>query len=517
MIRISRILSAMAAAVRVTALVLLVPVVVAFLYEPHDTLVAGVLVPGGALPFVVSAVLSAAVWLPLRIVTRRAAQEELLEREAYLAVALGWVACTALAGLPFLTAGKLGPLESFFEAMSGLTGTGLSALHDIDGTSLSLLFWRALLQWVGGLAFIVLTAALLSRLTHGGLQFFRSEGGGHAGTRIRPRLAETARELGKAYVGLTALFAVLLFFVLRFKLHMEDGRATLEAVVETFAAYGNGAFTLHANAAFHDDGAVQAVLSLMMLAGATNVTLAFLLVRRGQVRNLVTNTEWRFFFGLVATTVVGVALLLVRAGLASTGSLGQATDLLPGLASHSLREAAFTVTSLATGSGLFSTDYAVWPGAAQLLLLFAILVGGTAGSAAGGIKAFRALTLLKVVGREVRRLLHPRAVIPVRVGQRVVPEQTVSAVVAFFFTYLLAWLLGAFLLLVAESMGVLDATSVSLAALSNVGAGFGSVGPTIGTAHLTSLSKVVLSFLMWFGRMEVFAALLVFTPSSWRN
>jgi trk system potassium uptake protein TrkH len=502
MIRPARILAAIAAAARLATLLFLAPIVVAFLYEPRDLMVGSVAVPGAAVPFAVAAVLSTAVWLPLHILTRRAAQEELLEREAYLAVALGWIVCTALAGLPFLASGALGPLESFFEAMSGLTGTGLSALANVESAGAALLFWRAFLQWAGGLAFIVLTAALLSRLTHGGLQFFRREGAGHAGARIRTHLASTARELGKAYVGLTALFAVLLFMVLRIKLHMQDAPAALEAVVETFAAYGNGAFTLHAAPAFHEDGAVQAVLSLMMLAGATNITLAFLLVRRGQVRNLVTNPEWRFFFGLVATTVVGVALLLVRAGAAPA---------------HAAREAAFTVTSLATGSGLFSTDYAVWPGAAQLVLLFAILVGGTAGSAAGGIKVFRAQTLLRVVRREVRRLLHPRAVIPVRVGQRVVPEQTVSAVVAFFFTYLLAWLLGAFLLLVFESMGVLDATSVSLAALSNVGAGFGSVGPTIGTAHLTGLSKVVLSFLMWFGRMEVFAALLVFTPSSWKN
>ncbi|HUR60736.1 MAG TPA: potassium transporter TrkG [Candidatus Thermoplasmatota archaeon] len=501
MIRLPRILSAIASSARLTSLVLLVPIVVAFVYEPRDTLLGSLAIPGAALPFLVSAILATVVWLPLHILTRRFAEEELLEREAYLAVALGWVVCTALAGLPFLVSETLGPFEAFYEAMSGLTGTGLSTLHAVDGTSVSLLFWRALLQWVGGLAFIVLTAALLSRLTHGGLQFFQRDGG-HAGTRIRYRLAETARELGKAYVGLTALFVVLLFAILRFRLQMDDGQALLEALVETFAAYGNGAFTLHAAPAFHDDGWVQWALALMMLAGATNVTLAFLLVRRAQVRNLVTNVEWRFFFGLVATAVLGVTLLLVRAKLPLGGAL---------------REGSFTVVSLATGSGLFSTDYAVWPGAAQLLLLFAILVGGTAGSAAGGIKAFRALTLLKVVGREVRRLLHPRAVIPVRVGQRVVPEQTVSAVVAFFFTYLLAWLLGAFLLLVVESMGVLDATSVSLAALSNVGAGFGSVGPTIGTAHLTGLSKFVLSMLMWFGRMEIFAALLVFTPNSWRN
>jgi trk system potassium uptake protein TrkH len=139
-IRLQRILSAIAAAIRLTALVMLVPLVVAFAYERSDTLLLGVLVPGGAIPFLASAAIAGAVWLPLHIVTRRAAQEELLEREAYLAVALGWIVCTALAGLPFLTSGTLGPVESFFEAMSGLTGTGLSALRDIDGTSLSLLF-----------------------------------------------------------------------------------------------------------------------------------------------------------------------------------------------------------------------------------------------------------------------------------------------------------------------------------------------------------------------------------------
>jgi trk system potassium uptake protein TrkH len=283
---------------------------------------------------------------------------------------------------------------------------------------------------------------------------------------------------------------------------MEDGAAVLESLVETFAAYGNGAFTLHAAPWFQDNGYVQFLLGVMMVAGATNVTLAFLLVRRGQVRNLVTNPEWRFFLGLVCAAILGVALLLVRKGFA----IGNA-----------LRESTFTVVSLATGSGLFSTDYSLWPGAALLVLLFVLLVGGTAGSAAGGIKSFRALALLKVVGREIRRLLHPRAVIPVRVGSRVVPEQTVNAVIAFFFTYLLAWMFGAFLLLVIEPLGVLDATSISLAALSNVGAGFGLVGPTVGTAHLAGASKLILSVLMWFGRMEIFAALLVFTPSSWRN
>lgn len=256
MIHIPRVLGAISAGVRLTGVLLLLPIVVAFAYEPHDLAIGSFLVPSSITPFLASAALCGLLWIPLRIVTRRAMQEDLLEREAYLAVALGWLVCTALAGLPFLASGTLGPLESFFEAMSGLTGTGLTALHSIDGTAVSLLFWRALLQWIGGLAFIVLTAALLSRLTHGGLQFFRRETG-QTGVRLRPHLAKTARELGKAYLGLTALFVALLFLVLRFRLGMEDGQAILESIVETFAAYGNGAFTLHANSAFHDNGSVQ--------------------------------------------------------------------------------------------------------------------------------------------------------------------------------------------------------------------------------------------------------------------
>lgn len=523
MIRAPRIVSSLAAPLRGIALAMLAPVVVAFLYEPLDTRLFDLVpAPSGAYPFLAAIALCAVVWLPVHLATRKLAQDEIHDREAYLSVALGWIVAALFAGLPFLIAGSLGPVDSFFEAMSGLTSTGMTALapgsidafHDLANdaahpdTAVSLLFWRATLQWLGGLAFIVLTTALLSRLTHGGLRLFGDATAGAKG-RMRPKIAEVARSLGRIYVAVTITFIVLLYGVLRWHMHLVPKRAALEAIVETFAAYGNGAFTLHHFVPFQTDGWVQLILVLMMIAGATNVTLAFLLLRRRQWRALVGNPEWRFFLTLLAAAITVVGLLLYWAK--SRDALA-----LPGL--DPVRDAAFHVTSVATGTGLWSYNFAYWPAGTLLVLLLVMVVGGSAGSAAGGIKAFRALTLLKLVGRELRRLVHPKAVIPVRVGRRVVAEETVSAVTAFFFTFLIAWFLGTLAIALAEpKLPLADATSASLGAMSNVGTGFGEVAPAYGVAHLSLASHAILSILMWFGRMEIFAALLVFTPQSWRN
>jgi trk system potassium uptake protein len=500
-----RILSAAAAPARWIPVFLLLPLAVCLAFEPRDAslLRTGVLVPRMIEPFVGSALVALGVWAAARFVGRRRAHEDLLEREAYLAVALGWLLATFLASLPFFLSGRMGEADALFEAMSGLTGTGMTSLRGPpDQLPVSLLVWRAQLQWAGGLAFIVLTVAVLSRLTHGGLQLLRGEATGSGVSRIRPKVAEVARGLGRLYLALTAVFVVVLFLLYRYRLGLPRREALLEAMVEVFAAYGNGAFTLHLAGTGHHDAWVQAALGLIMVAGATNVTLAFLLVRRGQVRTLFTNPEWRFFLALVGTLATGILLILWRQG---------------GLDLAGARSDLFQVVSLATGTGLFAVDYAAWPHAALVLVMLAFLVGGTAGSAAGGIKSFRALLLVKTVVRETRRLVHPRAQVPVRVGRRVVSEETVMAVIAFFFSYLVLWVLGTFLLALAEpSLDLMESASASLAALGNVAGGFGSVGPAFGTASLGA-GKAVLAVLMWFGRMEILAAILVFTPQSWRS
>jgi trk system potassium uptake protein len=509
-ISILRVLSAIAALARLANFALLVPIPVALAYEPwvpHPNL-AGIHLPGSVLVFATAAILVALFWVPARFFTRRLAESDLPDREAYVAVAVGWLVVAAFAMLPFLLSQAIpNPVEAYFEAMSGLTGTGSSVLHDASGMAPSLLFWRAFTQWLGGLGIIVLTVALLSKLTHGGLQLFRSEVAGQAPTRIQPRLAELARDLWRIYLAFTLLFIVVLAALLHFHVGRPPQEAFLSAMTDTFSAYGNGAFFRHAESvAVYGSAWVEGLLSVMMLAGATNFTLVFLLLRRGRLRPLLQDPELRFFYAIVAIAIVAVA-----------ASLWRFSPMYADEPLAAARHGAFAAISAATGTGLANADASLWPAATTAMLLLLILVGGTAGSAAGGVKAFRALVLFRTVRRELRRLPHPRAIIPVRVGGRTVAEDTVTAVVAFFFTYLTAWVAGTLLLSLFQPGFSLDeAAGASLAALGNVGASFGPVHEG-GYGDLHWYSQVLLSGLMWIGRMEIFAALLLFTPSTWRD
>ena len=507
MISILRVTSAIAGIARLASFALLLPIPVALLYEPWvpNPHLLGIVVPSTALVFAASFVLDTLFWVPARLVTRRIAHEDLADREAYLTVAIGWLVMGAFAMLPFILSRTIvHPVDAYFEAMSGLTGTGASVLGDPQRLPASILFWRAFTQWLGGLGIIVLTVALLSKLTHGGLQLFRGEVAGQAPTRIQPRLAEIARGLWRIYLAFTLIFIVALAALLHFHTGLDVPQAFLAGMTDTFSAYGNGAFSSHpSSVAFYHDAGVEGLLAVMMLAGATNFTLVFVLLRRGRWRPLVQDPELRFFLAWALAAVAAVSLIL-----------WQVDRLSPRVA---LREGAFTAVSLATGTGLANAEYAHWPQAATVILFLLVLVGGTAGSAAGGVKAFRALVLLRTVRRELRRLLHPRAIIPVRVGSRVVAEDTVTAVVAFFFTYLIAWVVGAILLALFEPMFSIDAAAgASLSALGNVGTHFGILA-SAGYGSLHPQSKLLLTALMWFGRMEIFAAMLVFTPSSWRD
>lgn len=503
MMRLARVASAVAAIVRLVSFAFLLPIPVAFLYEPAAYDWFGVGVPATVPVFGISFLVCTTAWGTVRLLARRVADQDLLDREAYLTIAIGWLVVAAFVMLPFILSGVLrSPLHAFFEAMSGLTGTGFSVIPgELAETPASIVWWRAFTQWLGGLGIIVLTVALLSKLTHGGLQLFRGEAGSSTASRIRPKVAEVARGLWRMYGVITLLFVVLLTAATYARLRVPLKDAVFQGMVGTFSAYGNGAFTSAGLAPALADPWIQGLLAVMMLAGATNFTLAFLLVRRAQATPLLSNPEWRFFAVWTAAAAVAAVGILALSRMPS----GQA-----------IHEGIFTTISLATGAGLGAT-HAAWPAAANLLLILLVLVGGMAGSAAGGLKAFRGLVLLRVVAREMRQMLHPRAVLPLRVGPTVVPEGAVRAVVAFFFTYLGLWVLGAFLLLLLQpSLDLVGATGASLAALGNVGVTFGDVTDE-GIAAWGAASKAVLTALMWLGRMEIFAALLVLSPRSWRN
>lgn len=505
MIRLRRILSAVAAGLRLFGFAFLLPVPVAILFEEHDVpLIAGLRVPATVAAFLSSFLATVLVWAPLRLATRAAQDEDLTDREGTLAVGIGWLAATVLAMLPFLLSrASSNGVDAFVDAMSGLTGTATTTLRGYQSLPASLVFWRALLPWVGGLAIIVLMVALLSRLTHGGMPAVQGTGIS-GGARLKPKLAEAARSLWMLYLSATLAIALVLGAVFALRLHMTWGTAAFQGLVQGMGAFSTGGISDPAGPwPGAGDAVVDLVLVLAMLLGGTNFALTFAVLRRGDLRALGRNPEWRLYVGAFLGAVVLVTLLLVRAG--------------HGVAS-ALHEGAYATASLYTGTGTWATDFAAWPAAVLLVLMLTMLAGGSTGSSAGGIKSLRLLVLGKLVLRELRKILHPRAVVPVRVGQTVLREEAVTAVMAFFFTYLALWTAGTIALLaLSPSLEATDSAAAAASALGNVGAGFGHLGPTHGIASLGPAAKLVLCALMWLGRLEIFSALIVFNPLSWRT
>lgn len=505
MIRLRRILSAVAAALRLFSFAFLVPVPVALLYEESTAPFAfGLRLPATVAPFLVSYIVAVVVWAPLRLLTRAAQDEDLSDREGTLAVGLGWLAATVLATLPFTFSGVLrDPVSAFFEAMSGFTGTASTALHGYPSLPQSIVFWRAMLPWMGGLAIIVLTVALLSRLTHGAMPPMQGTGVS-GGARLKPKLAEAARGLWTLYLAVTLAVAALLTLLFALRIGMDWPTAAFQGVVQGMGAYSNGGISDPAGPwPGAGDWTVDTLLVVAMLLGGTNFALTFTTLRVGKVRNMAHSPEWRAYVAAFLGGAVLATLLLLRSGRGLLDALHAGT---------------YTVASLYTGTGTWIEDYAVWPTSALLVLLIAMLAGGSSGSPAGGIKAFRWLILGRLVLGETRKILHPKAVVPVRVGATVVKEEAVSAVMAFFFTYLALWLAGTLALVALEpGLDATDSAAAAASALGNVGGGFGALGPTHGFAHLLPASKLVLAALMWLGRLEIFTAVILFHPLAWRT
>jgi trk system potassium uptake protein len=502
-IRALRVLSGIAAIARLFSLTLLVPAVVAFSFEPWDrALPFGLQVPTSTLVFLSSFVIAALFWLPVQLATRRYAEEDLQDREAYAAVALGWLAVAALGMVPFLLSGAIpNVVDAFFESMSGITTTGASVLAAPEEVPRSIQFWRGFMQWMGGLGFVVLLVALLAGLTQGGTALMQAEaGGGH--TRIRPKLQDTARALWKTYVAISGvLFLVLFLLMLRIDMGAKD--AAFDALVLTFSTFSTGGFSNHSQSiAYFQDPWIEGAAVLFMILGATQFTL-YLVGPRRLLRAITRNPQWRFMMAVLALATLVVASVLVYGG----ESLGSA-----------VRHASFAVTTMMTGTGLAASDFGYWAQPALIVLLAMMLTGGSAGSTSGAIKAGRFVILAKAVRREMVKLLHPRAVIPIRMEKRVIREEVLNKTVVFFFSYLTIWLAGAVLITLFEpSLTALEGASASAAGIGNVGVALGSLGPSGHYGLLSVPTKLLMTALMWIGRLEIFTVLLLFYPKTWQN
>jgi len=440
---------------------------------------------------VLSALLTAGSGLAAYRLTRF--DGDLTLREGYGIVTFAWTAIAIFGALPYLLTGSIsGVVPAVFESMSGFTTTGASVVSDIEALPHGVLFWRSFTQWLGGMGIIVLAIAILPFLGVGGMQLFRAEVPGPTPERLRPRVTQTAKLLWAVYVGMTATQALL---------YLLGGMEVFDAVTHAFTTLSTGGFsTRNASMAAFSSPYIQWVTIVFMYLAGINFALHFRAV--GGKLAYLQDVEWRFF----TTLVVVVGLAVSGINLVAGG----------GAVEETVRDGFFQVVSIITSTGFVSADYAMWVPAAQVLIFALFFVGGMAGSTSGGVKTIRILLILKQTWMELRKHLHPRAVLLARVGRQVVKEDVLANVIGFFVLYLLLTMVGT-AALAFLGLDLLSAIGASLASVGNVGPGWGVVGPVENYGGLGSPALGLLTFLMLVGRLEIYTVLLLLMPETWRR
>jgi trk system potassium uptake protein len=446
--------------------------------------------------FLLAAAITAAVGLALAAATARA-RRELKPRDGFLLVTLGWLLLSCAAALPLLFAlPGLTFSGAFFEAMSGLTTTGSTVLTGLDQLPPSLNFWRHALQWFGGLGVLVMALAVLPLLGVGGMQLYKGQAPGAVkNERLAPRITETVKQLWVVYALITAAGIVALRIC-----HM----SWFDAVCHAFSAVGLGGFSTHDRSiAWFNSAAVELVLMALMVIASLNFGRHIIALRRLSLETYRQDPEARGIFAVLALSVLGIATLLSAHGV------------YPGFL-LALRHAAFNVISQATTSGLTSQDYQQWPVFAPWWMLFLSCILCSTGSTGGGIKMFRTLLLVRQAGREMKLLIHPAAMAPLRIGGRPVPEGVGSAVLAFIFVYFMTVALLTFAMLLT-GMNFPDATGAVVASINNTAHGFGPPGGIHNFHSLSTIQIWILTAAMLLGRLEVFSVIVLFRPAYWRR
>ena len=446
--------------------------------------------------FLTAAVGTLALGHALRAATRRH-KRELKARDGYLLVVLAWTGMAAFATVPLLIHEPSRSFtDAYFETMSGLTTTGATVYVGLDRLAPSLNLWRHALQWFGGMGIVVLAVAILPMLGVGGMQLYRAETPGPMKeTRLTPRITQTAKSLWLVYAGITAICVMALLVA---------GMPLFDAICHAFATMSLGGFSTHdASIGYFNSPAIEAVLIVFMAVAALNFATHFLAVRRLSLRPYFADPEARWVLAVLGVSSVLVAWYV------------WAHNVYPSYGT-SLRHVTFNLVSLATDCGFASVDYAQWPAFAPFWVLFLSCLTVSSGSTGGGLKMFRNLILAKQSVREMWRVLHPAAVVPLRIGGHAVLGKLAASVQAFIFLYFCT-VAALTLTLLASGLELDSALSAIIACINNAGPGLSEVGPARNYAGLTDFQKWVCALAMLAGRIEILTLLVVFTPTYWRK
>ena len=431
--------------------------------------------------------------------------EEIRVREGFMVVALTWITLSLVGALPFVISGILPSYtDAVFETMSGLTTTGSTILGgttstgfqnpDIESLPHSFLFWRSLAQWLGGMGIIVLSLAILPLLGIGGMQLFQAESPGPTADKLTPRVQETAKLLWVVYVALTALEFMLLW--------LHPSMDWFDALNHAFTSLASGGFsTKNASIAAFDSVYIDVIITLFMFLSGINFAMHFRLFK-GDLGTFFNNRETRFY---TIVTVIGIFIITFSLWYFDGRTLLEA-----------LRYGSFQVVAIITTTGYVTDDYELWYtfGASVLLLFF--FTGASAGSTSGGLKMVRWMILVRNLGREIKQIIHPRAIIPIRIGDHVIEPSVQRTVLSFFILYIVLFGFGV-ILISLFGYDLISSIGASISALGNVGPAWGEFGPTDNFAPLPYAAKWVLIVLMMVGRLELFTVIILFSPSFWKQ
>jgi len=420
------------------------------------------------------------------------APKQLNHRDGFVIVALAWVLLSMLGAVPFWTTGVCDSIvDGLFESTSGLTTTGATILSGLDEQPHSILFWRSMQEWLGGMGIIVLAVAVMPLLGVGGMQLFRAETPGPVKDKLTSRVTETAKVLWFIYLGMTVVTAIGLWLA---------GMTPFDAINHAMCTVAIGGFSTHdASLGFYDSPLIHMLIVLFMFLAGINFTLHFAALRRGfSIHTYFYDEEFRTY-----VKWLGFLLLITSA-------------LVLGSGSGSWDEVVFNTVSIATTTGFAISDYSAWPPGTSLLLLAAMFVGACAGSTGGGMKVIRVLLLFRQGIREIRRLIHPHAIIRVKIGGHSLTPQVTQALWGFFVLYIVCFAVIA-VLLACTGVDMLTSLTAAAACLTNTGPGFGAVGPDATYASIPAAGKLVLMFGMVLGRLEIFTFFVLLVPEFWRK
>ena len=462
-------------------LLMLLPAVVALIYGEYNTLKA----------FLFTSVFSVLLGTAITYVCR-SQNNVIYAQEGFAIVALAWVGMSTIGALPFVISGEIPSyVDALFETVSGFTTTGSSILTDVEALSHGALFWRSFTHWVGGMGVLVFVMAIVSNMTDRSIHIMRAEMPGHVVGKLVPRGSDTAKILYLIYIVMTFVEVVMLW---------AGGMPLFDSILHSFGTAGTGGFGIKADSVAGYSNYCQIVIATFMLLFGINFNLYYLLIIR-RFKSVFKSTEMWVYLGIVAVSIVTITL-----------------NILPVYSniSDSLRLAYFQVSSIITTSGFSTADFNLWPSLSKGVLLMLLFFGGCAGSTAGGLKISRVVILFKLVLREIKRMLHPRAVTSVKFEGKAVDQQTLNSVSTYFAVYAFG-LFATFIVICFEPFGFETNFTAAATTFNNVGPGFGMVGPMGSFAEFTDFSKIVFSLAMLLGRLEIFPIIIALSPSTWKK